>query len=163
MKFTYCPHCGTKAIPRPIGDEGLVPCCTQCNIPLFEMFSTCVLSVVVNEYNEVALIRQSYVGDHYVGIAGYMKCGESAEDSAKREILEEIGLVPERLTYLQSFWYEKKGMLMLGFAARVKKAEFRLSDEVERAAWFSFSDAGQAVRDGSIIQKLLCIAEQTIL
>jgi len=49
MKFTHCPHCGTKAIPKEIGDEGLIPYCETCKIPLFEMFSTCVLSIVVNE------------------------------------------------------------------------------------------------------------------
>ncbi len=162
MKFTYCPHCGTKAIPRPIGDEGLIPYCENCNIPLFPMFSTCVLSVVINELHEVALIRQSYGSGRFVGIAGYMKCEETAEESAKREIIEEIGLMPEKLTFLESHWYEGKDMLMLGFAANVKKADFRLSDEVSEAQWFNFDEAARTVREGSIIQKLILSAQKKI-
>ena len=38
MKFTYCPHCGTKAIQKEIGDEGLMNYCPTCEIPLWDMF-----------------------------------------------------------------------------------------------------------------------------
>lgn len=162
MKFTHCPHCGTKAIPKEIGDEGLIPYCETCKIPLFPMFSTCVLSVVVNELHEVALIQQSYGTPRFVGIAGYMKCGETAEESAKREIIEEIGLVPESITFLESHWYNGKDMLMLGFLAYVKKTDFRLSGEVAQAKWFSFEDAVRTVREGSIIQKLILSAQKKI-
>ncbi len=162
MKFTYCPHCGTKATLKEIGDEGLIPYCDSCNIPLFPMFSTCVLSIVVNEFHEVALIQQSYGNPRFAGVAGYMKCGETAEESAKREVIEEIGLVPESVTFLESHWYDIKSQLMLGFLARVKKADFRLSDEVSQAQWFSFADAVQTVREGSIVQKLIIKAETMV-
>lgn len=162
MKFTYCPHCGTKTTLKEIGDEGMIPYCDSCNIPLFPMFSTCVLSIVVNEFHEVALIQQSYGNPRFAGVAGYMKCGETAEESAKREVIEEIGLVPESVTFLESHWYDIKSQLMLGFLARVKKADFRLSDEVSQAQWFSFVDAVRTVREGSIVQKLIIKAE-TIL
>lgn len=162
MKFTYCPHCGTKTILKEIGDEGLIPYCETCNIPLFEMFSTCVLSIVVNELDEVALIQQSYGNPRFAGVAGYMKCGETAEESAKREVIEEIGLTPESVTFLESHWYDGKDMLMLGFLARVKKADFRLSGEVAQAKWFSLEEAARTVREGSIVQKLIYAAQKKI-
>ena len=93
MKFTYCPHCGTKLILKEIGDEGPTPWCTACEKPLFPTFYTCTINLVVNEYREIALIRQGYVStENYVCVAGYMKPGERAEDSAHREIKEELGL-----------------------------------------------------------------------
>ena len=49
MKFTYCPDCGTKLIQKEIGDEGLMPYCENCKKPLFDMFSTCIIALVVNE------------------------------------------------------------------------------------------------------------------
>jgi len=73
MKFTYCPHCGTKTTLKEIGDEGMIPYCETCNIPLFPMFSTCVLSVVMNELHEAALIQQSYGTPRFVGVAGYRR------------------------------------------------------------------------------------------
>ncbi len=162
MKFTYCPHCGTKTTLKEIGDEGMIPYCETCEIPLFEMFSTCVLSIVVNELCEVALIQQSYGNPRFAGVAGYMKCGETAEESAKREVIEEIGFVPESLTFLESHWFDMKCQLMLGFLVRVKKTDFRLSGEVAQAKWFSFDEAVRTVREGSIVQKLILKAE-TIL
>ncbi len=159
MKFSYCPHCGTKTILKEIGDEGMIPYCENCDIPLFEMFSTCVLSIVVNELGEVALIQQSYGNPRFAGVAGYMKCGETAEESAKREVIEEIGLLPESVTFLESHWFDMKCQLMLGFLVHVKKAEFRLSDEVAQAQWFSLEEAVRTVREGSIVQKLIIKAE----
>ena len=74
-------------------------------------------------------------------------------------MIEEIGLTPESVTFLESHWFDMKCQLMLGFLVHVKKAEFRLSDEVAQAQWFTFAEAVQTVREGSIIQKLLRAAE----
>ena len=61
MRFTFCPHCGTKLIGKEIGDEGVIPFCEKCNIPLWDMFTTSIIAAVVNEYDEIALLRQNYV------------------------------------------------------------------------------------------------------
>ena len=61
MRFTYCPHCGTKLIRKEIGDEGMIPYCENCSVPLWDMFTTSIIAAVVNEYDEVALLQQSYV------------------------------------------------------------------------------------------------------
>ncbi len=156
MKFTYCPTCGAKAVPREIGDEGLVSFCESCSKPLFDYFSTCVLSVVRNECGEIALIRQSY-GDttRYVGVAGFMKCRETAEQAAVREITEEIGITPERVRYVMSAVVEAKDQLMLCFVADAKKSELTCSSEVAEACWFAPEEAAKIVRQGSIIHRLV--------
>ena len=156
MKFTYCPDCGSLLVPKVIGDEGEVPYCGKCSRPLFEMFSTCVLSVIINKEGELALIKQSYgQQETFVGVAGYMKCGETAEEAAAREITEETGIVPQRVTYLFSAWHEKKGQLMLCFLADADRSAFTLSQEVREAKWFQPEDAKRAVRPGSIIERLV--------
>lgn len=162
MRFTYCPHCGSHLTKKEIGDEGLIPYCESCRIPLWDMFTTCVICAVVNEENEIALIRQNYVSQtNYVCVAGVMKLGESAEETAIREIREEIGQAVQKLEYIASYPYEKKEMLMLGYKATVKKAPFALSGEVDRAQWFPLSDAPSHLRQGSIAWQLVKhIAEQ---
>jgi NAD+ diphosphatase len=151
MKFTYCPHCGTKAVLREIGDEGMIPYCEQCKVPLWDMFTTCIICAVVNEDKEIALLRQNYVSTtNYVCVAGVMKLGESAEETAAREIEEEIGQKVEELTFVKTYPYEKKEMLMLGFKAKVKKADFKLSGEVDSTCWFKFAVALEQMLDGSI-------------
>lgn len=156
MRFSFCPHCGTRLIQKEIGDEGLVPFCETCSIPLFDMFSTCVICAVTNECGEIALLRQSYLSEtRYVCVSGFMKIGESAEESAAREIEEEIGQTVEELTFVKSYPYEKKEMLMLGFHAKVRKAELVLSSEVDAAEWVAFSDALGKIREGSIAWQLV--------
>ena len=156
MHFTYCPHCGNKLIQKEIGDEGLIPFCQQCSVPLWDMFTTSVICAVVNEEREVALIRQGYVSaTKHVCVAGIMKPGGSAEETAVREIGEEIGQEVVKLEYIRSFPYPQKEMLMLGYKATVKKADFRLSGEVDSAAWVKYEDALDKLREGSIAWQLV--------
>ena len=156
MRFTYCPHCGNKLIQKEIGDEGLVPFCEPCKVPLFDMFSTCVICAVTNECGEVALLKQGDIaGARYVCVSGFMKIGESAEESAAREIEEEIGQKVEEITFVRSYPYEKKEMLMLGFHAKVKKNALVLSKEVDDAEWVTFAEALSKIREGSIAWQLV--------
>lgn len=156
MHFTYCPHCGSKAVLKEIGDEGQIPYCKKCQVPLWDMFTTSIICAVVNEENEIALLRQEYVSKtNYVCVAGIMKPHESAEDTVRREVKEEIGLTVEDLEYIGSYPYDKKEMLMLGFRAHVRKGEFRTSGEVDSVEWVKFEDALAKLREGSIACRLV--------
>lgn len=152
MRFTYCPDCGTKLIPRPIGDEGLVPYCDSCKKPLFDMFSTCIIVMVVNEFEEVALLKQSYISSQYrTLVAGYMKPGESAEECTRREVMEEIGIELQQLQILGTDWFSRKEQLMIGFLGRAKKSEFTLSGEVDEAWWVPVEEAPALMHPGKSI------------
>ena len=156
MRFTYCPYCGTELIGKEIGDEGIIPYCNNCNIPLWDMFTTSIIAAVVNEYGEVALLRQNYVSaTNYVCVAGIMKIGESAEETVIREVKEEIGQDVEALDYIRSYPYEKKEMLMLGYKATVRKKDFTLSGEVDSVEWVKFENALSMLREGSIAWQLV--------
>ena len=68
---------------------------------------------------------------------------------------EEIGVKVERLSFVRSYPYEKKGLLMLGFKAEVKKTEFKLSGEVDSVAWFGYDEVLEKIREGSIAWQLV--------
>lgn len=156
MRFTYCPHCGSKLVKREIGDEGLIPFCEICNVPLWDMFTTSIIAAVVNEQNEVALLRQNYVSTtNYVCVAGIMKIGESAEDTVVREVKEEIGLDVVQLEFIKSYPYDKKEMLMLGYKATVVKKDFVLSGEVDAVKWVKLEEALELLREGGIAWQLV--------
>lgn len=157
MRFKYCPNCGTKLIEKEIGDEGAVPFCQSCNIPLFEMFSSSVITLVVNEYEEAVLLRQNYISNQYYNlVSGYIKPGETAELTAVREVYEEIGIHLIEVDFAGTYWFEKKNMLMIGFIAKTKKTEFRLSGEVDNAAWIPVEEALKRVHPkGSVSYALL--------
>ena len=157
MHFKYCPECGSKLTAKEIGDEGLVPFCEECNRPLFDMFSCCIIAAVVNEYEEAAILRQNYISTKYYNlVSGYMKPGETAEETAMREVQEEIGVSMESLTFAGTYWFGKKDMLMIGFIGRAKKMELALSEEVNRAEWVPVTEAIHMVHPkGSISYTLL--------
>ena len=156
MRFTYCPHCGTKLIGKEIGDEGIIPYCDNCKIPLWDMFTTSIIAAVVNECGEIALIRQNYVSTtNCVCVAGIMKIGEAAEETVVREVKEEIGQDVESLEFISSYPYEQKEMLMLGYKATVKKKDFKLSGEVDSAEWVRYDNALSLIREGSIAWRLV--------
>lgn len=164
MRYKFCPECGSRLSEKPVGDEGLVIWCDKCDRPWFDTFNTCVLSVVVSEDDEILLIRQSYHDTlKYVGVAGYMKPNETAEQAASREVAEETGLEPEAVTYLKSCFYEGRDQLMLGFMVRVHKNSLNLSGEVLEGKWFDIDTAIKTVRECSIIQQLLIYTKENIL
>lgn len=143
MKYTYCPDCGAKLEDREIGDEGLVPYCGRCGKPWFPTFSTCVIVLLATASgDEVLLLRQNYISTRYFNlVSGYMKPGETAEEAARREVKEEVGLDILELEPAGSYWFEKKDMLMLGFIGRVEKTPVILSPEVDWAEWFPPQEA----------------------
>jgi len=123
---------------------------------LWDTFTTSIIAAVVNEYREVALLRQNYVSkEKFVCVAGIMKIGESAEDAVIREVKEEIGQDVESLEFISSFPYEKKDMLMLGYKATVKKQTLKLSDEVDSAEWVEYGKALSLLTEGSIAYRLV--------
>ncbi len=151
MDFIHCPMCGERLGRRSVGDEGEVPYCGGCGRPWFAFSYPCVICIAVNEYNEIALIRQTYATTRFVCVAGFIACGETAENAAVREINEEIGLEVLGVKYIGSYYYEKNDNLMLGFAVKVKKADFRLSEaEVETAEWFTPTEAEELLSQGTI-------------
>ncbi len=156
MKFDFCPKCGNKLIEKQIGDEGLIPYCNNCSRPWFSFCYTCVICLLVDENENIALIKQSY-GDtnRYVCVAGFMKPGESAEEAAMREIYEETGLKTIECKYVNSYPYEKKDNLMLGFACKVTRNEFKLSSELSQADWFTKEEALMKLADARIAKMLL--------
>lgn len=138
MHFKYCPDCGSKLSERELGDEGLVPWCDKCAKPWFDMFPIATISLVYNEKGEVLLLRQNYISTEFHNlVSGYICPGESAESCAVREIREETDQEVELLEPVATNWFDRKEMLMVGFFARVKERELKLSTEVDSAAWHS--------------------------
>ena len=134
MRYTYCPRCGQQLGEKELGDEGMVPWCGRCERPVWEAFTTAVIAAVVNEDDEVALLRQGYIS---------------------AEIGEELGLAVKELAYMGSWPHKNGDMLMLGFCAVVEKGAFTLSREVDAARWAPFDGALPLIREGSIAQQLV--------
>lgn len=142
MHYNFCPECGSKLALRIAGDDGSVPFCDSCQKFWFDSFASCVIILVANERHEIAMLHQSYLSlEHRTFVAGFIKPGESAEETAIREVREELGLEVERLEYAGTYWFGARDQLMHGFVGFVRKSDFKLSVEVDDAEWIPYKDA----------------------
>ena len=155
MKYTFCPNCGQELIPRSLGDEGLVPWCDCCDRPWFDTFSTCIIVAVMNEKGQVLLQRETRRPTMEVLVAGFIKPGETAEDTVRREIAEETSLTATSLRYIASYPHMNGDMLMLGYCARAEGEARPASGEVMSSRWCTLDEAIAALREGSIAQQLV--------
>lgn len=141
MRYHYCPVCGQKLNEKVAGDDGNVPFCTHCNKYWFDSFASCVIVLVYNEYNEIVLCRQGYLSDQYTSFtSGYIMPGETAEETAVREVKEELGLDIQTLEYAGTYWFAQREQLMHGFLSYVPKAKLVISDEIDSAQWTPAED-----------------------
>lgn len=136
MRYKFCPECGAKLTSKKAGDDGFVPFCEPCGKYWFDSFASCVIVLTYNEFDEVVLARQGYLSDKYATFtSGYMTPGETAEETALREVQEELGITLQQLTYAGTYWFGAKDMLMHGFIGYAPKCELTLSEEVDSAQW----------------------------
>lgn len=155
MEFIFCPQCGAELTRKEIGDEGGVPFCESCNRPWFGFSYPCVICLLHDGAGNYALIQQTYATKNFVCVAGFIHAGETAEQTAVREIREETGLEVRDIRYISSYYYPKHDNLMLGYLCRVEHGEFRLSGEVKTAGWFGLEEARELLSHGTVGKELL--------
>ena len=157
MHFTFCPHCGARLGSVPFGDDGRVPWCKACHKPFFDIFPVVAITMVVNEEEEVALLKPKHMSEQYYNfVSGYVQPGEAAELCAAREVQEEIGVQARDVHFVCSHWESEQQMLLLGFVARATKGSFTLSEEINAAKWVPAAEALNLVYpEGNITHTLL--------
>ncbi|MBR6939961.1 MAG: NUDIX domain-containing protein [Clostridia bacterium] len=146
MRFTYCPDCGSKLTSKQAGDDGAVPYCSECRKYWFDVFPSCVIALIYNQYDEIVLLHQGYLSDVYTTFtAGYMVPGETAEECVRREIKEELGITPETVYFIGTHWFDGKEILMHCFICYAPKCEMKLSCEVDAAEWVPYRKAPETM------------------
>lgn len=156
MQMRFCPRCGMALTLREVGDEGAQPFCAACSRFFFDNAVPCVLAAIVSERGEVLLLRQKHIADRPTLCSGYVKKGDTLEETVRREVLEETGQRVESCRYVGSWYFAPKGLIMAGFLARVHAAPFGDSREVDGLFWAEISEAQRSVaRENNLSGTLL--------
>ena len=141
--INYCVQCGRKLIYKQIGDEGEQKYCQDCGKFYFDNPASCILAAIINEKNQVLLLKQNYISTkNYTLCSGYLKKGDTLEDTVVREVFEETGQRVVSCEYVQSYYFAPKNLIMSGFVAHVISSGFNSSNEVDGLLW---TDLEQAV------------------
>lgn len=133
-KNRYCSCCGGELEP-PAGSWGKR--CRSCSYEHFPSIHPCAI-VLVRRGEEFLLARKSeWLPGRYGLVAGFLDMGESLEECAAREVLEETGIIVNNIHYVGSQCWPFPSQLMAGFVADYAGGELRVDKtELEDAGWF---------------------------
>ena len=142
MDINFCTVCGKPLTYKAIGDESEQKYCECCNKFYFDNPASCVLVAIINENNQVLLLKQNYISTkNYTLCSGYLKKGDTLEETVAREVLEETGQRVISCEYVHSYYFASKNLIMTGFIAYVKASEFSSSNEVDGLVWVDLDKA----------------------
>lgn len=130
----YCSRCGA-VLASLAGNWGRA--CTSCGVEHFPAIHPCAI-ILVRRGEEFLLVRKKeWLPGRYGLVAGFLDMGESLEECAVREVLEETAIRVENVRYVGSQCWPFPSQLMAGFVADYAGGEIRVdTTELEDAGWF---------------------------
>ena len=85
MDINFCTECSKPLTYKSIGDEGEHKYCECFYKFYFDTPASCVLVAIINENNQVLLLKQNYISaKNYTLCSGYLKKGDTLEETVAR-------------------------------------------------------------------------------
>lgn len=155
-RYSFCPTCGneTKMIEsgykRVCVDKG---CRSNHGVhnTCFPRIDPVVISLIISPDGQKCLLgrQQRFPPRMYSCLAGFMEPGESIEDAARREVLEESGIKVGKMDYHSSQPWPFPAQLMIGLIGQATSENITVDqEELEDARWFTKAEISEAVAGG---------------
>ncbi len=145
MIFKYCAECGHKLEDIRCGDDDCKRCPSCMKIYGNSPFPV-VEVLVVNENNEILLLKQDYISKtKWTVVSGYINDGETIEEAVVREVKEETGQTVKSCQYISSYYFPPKQLIMIGFITYVNKSKFTESEEVNDIKWYTIDEVDAVI------------------
>lgn len=130
----YCCRCGST-MTRAKGMNAKK--CPRCFFLNFPRISPAVI-VLIERGNSLLLVRSKrFTAAFYSVLAGFVEPGETLEETVKREVEEEVGIMIKNIHYFGSQPWPFPDSLMIGFTAEYESGEIRIEEEeIADAGWF---------------------------
>ena len=136
LRMLSCPYCGNQVFPK------IAP------------------AVIVGVTNGESILLTKYADREYTRyalVAGFTEIGETAEETVRREVFEETGLLVSEPRYYGSQPWGFDLNLLLGYFCEVKEASALRLDEEELAdaAWVYYSELPRDEEGLSLTQRMI--------
>ena len=149
----FCGRCKRPMVP---GDnERMLKC--SCGNVVFPKIMPAIV-VAIRRGDEILLTKYASAKDttSLALVAGFVEIGESAEETVRREVMEETGLEIKNLRYYKSQPWGQVGNLMRGYVADAEDGDVRLLDgELQFAKWFKRDEIPVDDDDFSLTRELI--------
>ncbi len=152
----FCGRCGHKTI---YSHRERAKICPDCGNVIYPKIAPAVIVGITNpQRSKIVLTR--YAGRAHKGnalVAGFCEIGETAEDTVRREVLEEVGLHVRHIRYFKSQPWGFDSNLLLGYYCIADEGEpIHMDDgELARAVWVSREEIGEENRELSLTAEMI--------
>lgn len=150
----FCPRCGGSLVPALAGH---VLRCSECSREHFPRIEPAVIMLITHgepgSEDEKCLLGSGHQWGptRFSTLAGFTEPGESLEDSVRREVREETGVVVGEVTWFGSQAWPFPSSLMLGFFGRALSTEIDVDPvELADARWFTRAELKAQTESGEI-------------
>ena len=113
----YCGRCGVRTIHS---EKERMLYCNVCGNMVYPKIAPAVIVAVTNG-DQILLTK--YAGrdyKEYALIAGFMEIGETAEQTVRREVMEEVGLHVKNIRYYKTQPWGTAGNFLIGYFAQLE-------------------------------------------
>ncbi|QIB67442.1 NAD(+) diphosphatase [Kineobactrum salinum] len=149
----YCGRCGEGMV---LDRQERAMRCLPCHTVNYPRINPCII-VLVTRGEQMLLARHAnFRGNMYSTLAGFIEAGESAEETLRREVREEVGIEVGRLRYFGSQSWPFPSQLMLGFFADYAGGDIVCEPaEIADAGWFHYRELPRTPTPASIAGQLI--------
>jgi ADP-ribose pyrophosphatase YjhB (NUDIX family) len=133
----YCQHCGTALTVRLLENEGRQRlACSQCGF-IHYLNPRVVTNVLPERAGRVLLLRRAIEPSYgkWTFPGGYLELGESAEEGAEREAMEEVGLTVKAGPLLGVYTRLAQAVVVVVFRGLKVRGSPVAGPEVLETAW----------------------------
>lgn len=153
VRTRFCSRCGEPVHPEAEGHE--LVCAHDHHI--FPRTDPAVIMILTDgepgSEEERCLLghHTGWPTERYSTLAGFVEPGESLEDTVRREVGEEVGLLVGEVSYFGNQPWPLPASLMLGFTARARTTAIACDGvEIDDARWFTRAQLKAAAESGEI-------------
>ena len=153
---SFCGRCGERF---EYSHQERAMICPSCGNVIYPKIAPAVIVGILNASGD-KIVMTRYAGREYKGhalVAGFCEIGETAEDTVRREVLEEVGLHVRNIRYYKSQPWGFDSNLLFGYYCTADEDEpIHMDDgELAKAVWVSRDEIGEEERNLSLTAEMI--------
>lgn len=130
--------------------------CPNCGFISYPVISPAVITAILKDDKILLAHNANFTENMYSLIAGFVEPGETLEEAAQREIMEEVGIKVKNVKYFGSQPWPFPNSLMLGFTAEYESGDVQVDGvEILKADWFTKDNMPEIPQKVSIARRII--------